>query len=175
MHPKVYRVLSILCLFFGINAVAGVRQTQFTFEGPEGWWFGNGAGLDFNKGLAHKGFGNGWVRHTHGWDAINNWVNVEPGAECTAFAWLRSSDTLTDGYMSIRGLRRDGSVGDVINETKLIGIGIPVPGHSGYYPRSFTFNSGSNSRVLFYVGLWGNGQDSWIQIDDVVISCPTPY
>ena len=25
------------------------------------------------------------------------------------------------------------------------------------------------------VGLWGNGQDSWIQVDDVVVSCPTPF
>jgi hypothetical protein len=29
--------------------------------------------------------------------------------------------------------------------------------------------------VLFYVGMWGNGRDAWIQADDVVVQCPTPF
>jgi len=35
--------------------------------------------------------------------------------------------------------------------------------------------SGNNARVLFYIGLWGNGKDSWIQIDEVFLSVKTPY
>ncbi|MFK0733153.1 MAG: hypothetical protein ACFKPT_23670 [Gloeotrichia echinulata GP01] len=157
-------------------ALAGISQTQFYFESPnEGWWFAGGAGLDYGKGLEHSGKGNGWVRNTSGWNAVNNWANVQPNSECTAAAWLRTSNTLTDGYMSVRRLNSDGSVGSVINEVKLVGAGSPNPQNRNYNRYTFNFNSGSNSKVLFYVGLWGNGKDSWIQVDDAVVSCPTPY
>ncbi|MBD2080730.1 hypothetical protein [Leptolyngbya sp. FACHB-17] len=157
-------------------ALAGIRQTGFDFESPrESWWFAGGAGLDYGKGLEHSGKGNGWVRNTSGWNAVNNCVNVEPNSECTVAAWLRKSNTLTDGYMSVRRLNRDGSVGTVINEVKLVGAGSPNPQNRGYNRYTFNFNSGSNSKVLFYVGLWGNGKDSWVQVDDVVVSCPTPF
>jgi hypothetical protein len=157
-------------------ALAGYTQTQFDFESPrEGWWFAGGAGLDYGKGLEHSGKGNGWVRNTRGWNAVNNWVKVQPNSECTVDARLRTSNTLTNGYMSVRRLNNDGSVGSVINEVKLVGAGFPNPQHRNYNRYTFNFNSGSKSIVLFYVGLWGNGKDSWIQADDAVVSCPTPY
>jgi hypothetical protein len=157
-------------------AFAGIRQTQFGFEtAREGWWFAGGAGLDYGKGLEHTGQGNGWVRNTRGWNAVNNWVNVQPNSTCTVSAWLRTSNTLTDGYISVRRMNSDGSVGNVVNELKLVGAGRANPQHRNYNRYVFDFNSGSNSRMLFYVGLHGNGRDSWIQVDDVVVSCPTPF
>lgn len=152
-----------------------VPKTQFNFETPEeGWSFAGGAGLDYDKGFEHSGRGNGWVRNTSGWNAINNLINVEPNSECSVTAWLRTSDTLTDGYMSVRPYNGDGSVGSVINEIKLIGAGAPNPQNRGYNLYTLNFNPGNNNKVLFYAGLWGNGNDSWIQIDDVEFSCVSP-
>ncbi len=153
-----------------------VPKTQLNFETPEeGWWFAGNAGLDYDRGLEHSGRGNGWVRSaTSGWNAINNSLVVEPNSECSLTAWLRTSDSLTDGYMSVRPYNSDGSVSDVINEIKLIGAGSPNPQNQNYNLYTLTFNSGENNRVLFYVGLFGNGRDSWVQVDDVEVSCVSP-
>jgi hypothetical protein len=146
--------------------------TQYIFEKKqEGWWFAGNAGLDYDKNLEHNGKGNGWVRNTSGWNAINNWLNVQSNKKCTVSAWLRTSDTLTDGYMSVRRLNSDGNPGNIINEIKLVGAGKPNPQNKNYNRYSFNFNSGTDSKLLFYVGLWGNGKDSWIQVDDVAASC----
>jgi hypothetical protein len=51
----------------------------------------------------------------------------------------------------------------------------PNPGNGDYNPFGFSFNSGENSRLLFYVGLWGNNTDEWIQVDDFVLNCYTQY
>jgi hypothetical protein len=176
------------------NASAGMTQTAWDFEpsnssnnGAYGWFFGGSAGLDTNPYstsplayYSHKGTGNAWIRNTTGWNSSNVWVSVASAptnAQCYASAWLRTSSNLTDGYMTVRsGDKADGS-GKILSEIKLVGSR-PYSGNpndKGYYLHSFSFNKGSNSRVLFYVGLWGNGQDSWIQLDDAAISCKTPY
>jgi Family of unknown function (DUF6006) len=146
--------------------------SSFNFENrSEGWWFAGNAGIDDGKNLEHNGRSNGWVRNSSGWNAVNNKADVKPNSQCTAAAWLRTSDTLTDGYMSVRSFKAGGGAGDVINEVKLVGTGSPNPQNRNYNRYTFNFNSGSNNTVLFYVGLHGNGKDSWIQADDVDISC----
>ncbi len=156
-------------------ASGGETKTQFNFESPnEGWWFAGNAGLDYDRGLEHSGRGNAWIRSTSGWNSINNSANVEPNRECRVAAWLRTSDTLTDGYMSVRSLNSDGSFGDVINEIKLVGAGSPNPQNRDYNLYTVDFNSGSSQKILLYFGLWGNGNDSWIQVDDVEVSCVSP-
>lgn len=147
-------------------------RTQFNFETKEeGWSFDGNAGLDYDRRFEHSGRGNGWVRATSGWNAILNHVNVKPNSNCQVTAWLRTSDTLTDGYISVRPLNSDGTLGNVINEVKLVGVGPPNPQNKDYNHYLFDFNSGSSNKVLFYVGLWGNGRDSLIQVDDVAIYC----
>ncbi|MBW4646059.1 MAG: hypothetical protein KME23_24225 [Goleter apudmare HA4340-LM2] len=165
-------------------ALAGLKQFRENFESPRqgsaDWFFAGTANFDNGKGLARQGKGNAWVRSTTGWNAINHWISVAPNSECSAIAWIRMSQNLTDGYMSIRGDDRTGNF-NVINERKIVYAKMSLPGlgddvfaqHYNYY--QFKFNSGNNTRVLFYVGLWGNGRDSWMQIDDVAISCQTPY
>ncbi len=144
-------------------------MAQFNFETPEeGWWVTGSAGLDFDRGFEHSGRGNGWIRNTSGWNAINNSFVVEPNSECKMNAWLRTSDTLTDGYMSVRPYNSDGSV---IKEIKLVGAGSPNPQNRHYNFYTFNFNSGSSNKILFYVGLFGNGRDAWIQVDDAAVSC----
>lgn len=179
-------MIAIAIITFSDPALAGISQTAWDFEqgsgassnnGISGWFFTGGAGLDNGKGLAYKGKGNAWVRYTKGWNAINNLVSISvpQGSECTASAWLRTSDTLTDGYMAVRdGSRSDGS-GTILNETKLVGARPPGNGNvNGYRLESFNFRMGSSGKVLFYVGLHGIGKDAWIQIDNAAITCKTP-
>lgn len=180
-------IVSIAIITCSVHAFAGVTQTAWDFEqgpgasnnnGASGWFFAGGAGLDDGKGLEHKGKGNAWVRNTTGWNAINNWVNISApsGSECTASAWLRTSDTLTDGYMSIRDADKNDGSGRIIHEIKLVGARSPGEGNiKGYRLESFDFKMGGFGKVLFYVGLHGVGKDAWIQIDDAAITCHTPF
>lgn len=162
------------------TALAGASQVSYDFEASnQGWFFTGGAGLDYGVGLAHRGIGNGWVRNTSGWNAVNVRVPVNPypeyGYDCVASAWLRTSSSLTDGYMTVRSDQSSTGRDNIIEEIKLVGAGIPNPEHKNYNQYSFRFNPGKVRNVLFYVGLWGNGQDSWIQVDDVAITCFSPY
>jgi hypothetical protein len=152
-------------------ARAGATQTWYTFESYRhpSWWTGGGAGFDYGLGYAHAGLGNAWVRGTSGWNSVNTSINVHPGSDCVASAWLRLSPGLSDGYMSVRRWNGD-QPGPVLNEVRLVSSG-PV----AYQWFSFPFNPGAQSEVLFYIGLWGNGRDTWIQADDVVVHCPVPY
>src|SRR4051812_10693453 len=115
-------------LFMSTTSQAGIRQFSEDFEQPaRSWFFTGGAGLDYNKGYAHRGKGNAWVRQTAGWNAANIWVDVPPHSECSVNAWLRYSPTLTDGYISVR-YDKDGRPDhnfDVINERRLVGPEAP--------------------------------------------------
>jgi hypothetical protein len=172
---KNFGILLGICATFYTQtnpAIAGIRQFSENFERPRqgsnDWFFAGNANFDNGKGLAYQGQGNGWVRNTTGWNAINHWIPTTPNSECSARALIRVSQTLTDGYMSIRGDDRINNFG-VINERKI------VYANPNYNVYQFNFNSGNNTRVLFYTGLWGNGRDSWMQIDNVSVSCKTPY
>jgi hypothetical protein len=156
-------------------AHAGVSQFADDFESGShrAWFMTGGAGLDFNKGLARRGAGNAWVRATTGWNAVNTFQRMAPpiGAKCEVSAWLRLSPNVTDGYMAVRGANQGEDPGPVINEIKLVGPTPPDPANAGYKQFRFEFRRPPTSGILFYVGLWGNGRDAWIQIDDVVMEC----
>ncbi|WP_437673226.1 hypothetical protein [Sorangium sp. So ce131] len=155
------------------DARAGALLWSNGFEGAEqsSWWFAGNAGVDAGIGLSHGGASNGWARNYSGWNAVNTWVSAWPGSTCEVGAWIRSSSTLTDGYMSIRSA--DGSM-RILNEVRIVGSGPANPSHAGYNFYSFNFVADGRYQ-LFYAGLWGNGQDSWLQVDDVYVYCPTPY
>jgi hypothetical protein len=153
---------------------SGPTAFRWGFEsGADDWFFAGTAGLDSGKSLEHTGTGNAWVRASSGWNAVNRWVDAGAQHSCDLSAWLRTSDTLTDGYMSVRkGDKSDGS-GAVIKEIKLVGARPPGgdPADKGYHLEGFSFDTGDQARVLLYVGLWGVGKDAWIQIDDVSLTC----
>jgi hypothetical protein len=152
------------------EAIMGIEQFSDNFEPPDRDWFlTGGAGFDRGKGLAHKGDGNAWVRATSGWNAINRFHDVQPGSTYTVGAWLRLSPSVTDGYFSVREARERNGEGQIITQRKLVGPGPTNPDNADYNEVSFSFDTGDLSTVLIYVGLWGNGQDAWIQIDDFVL------
>ncbi|MFM0523040.1 hypothetical protein PQR08_37075 [Caballeronia jiangsuensis] len=176
---KVYLVTAA-ALIAALNvgtAYAGVQQEFQDFESsrpPAGWIPTGIAGFDYGKGLAHQGEGNSWVRAVRGWNAINKWIRMPKNSDCIARAWIRHSDSLTDGYMTVRG-GNGSSFGPVITEVKLSGPNRPNPAEKNYNLYELNFYSGDNPQLLFYVGLYGNGRDSWVQVDDVVVSCFTRY
>lgn len=155
----------------------GIVIYSENFENPShDWFFAGNAGFDLDKGLARQGRGNAWVRNYKDWNAINIWRPVYPQSVYKAFAWLRFSSNLKAGYMSVRNDNEDGG-GDftVIKEIKLVGPAPDNPDQKGYNPYEFEFFTGNNSRILFYIGLHGKGDDEWIQIDEVSLSTKTDY
>ena len=89
-----------------------------------------------------------------------------------SFCMVKNIRYLTDGYMTVRDADKDDGSGRIIQEKKLVGARSPGEGNvNGYRLEAFNFTMGTFGRVLFYVGLCGNGKDSWIQIDDAAITC----
>jgi hypothetical protein len=131
------------------------------FEGTDAgaWWFTGNAGVDVGLGLSRTGANDGWVRAPSGWNAVNTSIPAATGATCTVGAWLRTT-AVVDGYMSIRSWN-----GAILDEVHLTGS------PDGTYDfHTFNFLADGSS-VLFYVGLWGDGSDTWIQVDDVSSTC----
>lgn len=145
-----------------------ILDEQFDQPGSE-WFFTGNAGYDFGKGLAHFGPNNAWVRATSGWNAINRFQTVVPHTDYIVSAWLRFSDSLTDGYFSVRAAPELNGEGRILTERKLVGPNHPNPSKDNYNRFRLRFDTQGWERILLYVGLWGMGQDAWIQIDDVQV------
>ena len=75
----------------------------------------------------------------------------------TVTAWIRTSANNTDGYF---GLRTAG--GQVLGEQRFGRL-------DGYTKLRVTVNTGANTSLVLYAGLWANG-DTWFQIDDVSVA-----
>ena len=108
-------------------------------------------------GLARTGAGNGWVRNTSGWNDVHQTVAVTASRTYTVTAWVRTSANNADGYF---GLRTTG--GQVVGEQHFGRL-------DGYTQLSVVVNSGANTSLVAYAGLWANG-DTWLQVDDVAAS-----
>ena len=129
------------------------------FESPGlGPWVCTGqCGADHGAGLARTGTGNGWIRNTSGWNNLHQTIAVIPNHTYTISAWVRTSANNADGYF---GLRTPG--GQVVGEQRF--------GRADDYTQvTRTVNSGSNSTLVVYAGLWANG-DTWAQVDDVSVT-----
>jgi hypothetical protein len=134
---------------------AGFEQnTTSTLVSP--WYFNTGSqgDVDVNKGFAHTGANNGFVRNSSGWNAIKQEIFVEPNTDYTLSAYLRTSSNSNNGYFGVRQLYN----GPMINE---IHISTSLP---GYTKKTVTFNSGNNHSVEIFAGIWANG-DTWMQMD----------
>jgi hypothetical protein len=115
-------------------------------------------GVDINKGLAATGKNNAFIRSApHEWNAITQFIDIDPSKEYGASAAIRTSGNVRDGYFGIRN-----EVGAIIKEVKFG----PLP---RYKTLTFFFRAPRQSVVKLYIGYWPPGEDSWIQIDDVVV------
>ncbi|WP_163505509.1 DUF4185 domain-containing protein [Fodinicola acaciae] len=116
-----------------------------------------GGGVDRGAGLSHSGANNGFVRSSSGWNNLEQTVSVKPNTTYKLTGWIRTSANNTDGYF---GARTTG--GTVVSEKKFGNL-------PGYTQLSVTVNSGSQTQLQVYGGLWANG-DTWLQLDDVALT-----
>jgi hypothetical protein len=107
------------------------------------------------------------------WSAINHWQTVRAGDSCVFAVWVKTSGELPNGYVSVR--RQDpgtGGPGPVVAEHNLSGLRPAGDAKdNGYQLVQVDFPTGDSTKLLFYVGLWGDDKNSWIEIDDVTILC----
>ncbi len=137
----------------GVNLVANSG-----FEsGIASWSCAGACGIDAGIGLAHGGTGDGWVRNTTGWNDLHQSLQVSPNHTYQISGWIRTSGTNRAGYFGLRTMS-----GEVVGEKPFAALG-------GYTRITATVNSGANHTLVVYAGLWANGDDTWLQLDDVSV------
>ncbi|ATB33920.1 DUF4185 domain-containing protein [Melittangium boletus] len=135
------------------------QQPGATATSP--WYVEGKGGVDRGLGFTRSGANNGWVRNdVPGWNALKQEVAVTPNTQYTLSAWVKTSNTLNEGYFGARMLRG----GPILNELKLTQ---PL---GGYTQLSVRFNSGANHSVEIFAGVWANNGDTWLQADDFVMT-----
>lgn len=123
-------------------------------SGSASWECAGRCGVDEGAALARSGTGNGWVRNSSGWNDLHQTVDVEPNRAYRVSAWIRTSANNANGYFGVRT-----TSGQVLAERKIGSL-------AGYTQVSVTVDSGANTGLVVFGGLWANG-DTWLQIDDV--------
>jgi hypothetical protein len=137
--------------------------TNGAFEGASaGWQITGNSSIDHVS--PHTGTGALVLSGTSGWTSVNQWIPVAKNMRYRAGAWVRTSATAIDGWFSVRG----GGAFDVINQ-------VHYGAMSGDYRWiTFDFDSGPNISVLLYIGFWGQGTPSFVEIDDVSVANAAP-
>ena len=134
-----------------------VSDGDFESAGLGPWACQGQCGADHGAGLARTGTGNGWVRNTSGWNDLHQTISVAANQTYTVSAWIRTSTNNADGYL---GLRTSG--GQVVGEQRFTRL-------DGYTKVTATVNSGPNTSLVVYAGIWANG-DTWARVDDVSVA-----
>lgn len=133
------------------------QQTTSIVSAP---WNVEGAGsqgIDLNRGFAHSGQNNGWIRTSDSnWHSIFQAVSVQPNTNYTLTNWIMNNFAQNVGYFGVR--KADGTT--VLQETSFNALPF-------YTQQIVNFNSGSNGTVTIYVGFWGQSTDYWMRLDDV--------
>lgn len=137
------------------NAVA---DPGFESAGMGPWTCAGQCGVDQGLGNAHSGANNGWVRNTTGWNDIDQTISVAPNTDYTLTGWVRTSADNSAGYFGVRDLG-----GNVIGEDEYNSL-------PGYTELTVHLNTGDNTSVEVYGGLWALNQDTWAQFDDVSLT-----
>ena len=134
-----------------------VADGDFEAPGLGPWACLGNCGADHGAGLARTGTGNGWVRNSSGFNDIHQTISVATNHSYRVSAWIRTSANNADGYMGLRTLG-----GQVLGEARYGRL-------DGYTNVTTTVNSGANTSLVVYTGLWANG-DTWAQVDDVSVT-----
>lgn len=122
------------------------------------WACYRACGTDRYLGNARSGTGNGWVRNRSGWNDIHQTVPVAANTNYRLSGWVRTSTNSDNGYF---GVRTTG--GTVIGERRFTRL-------DGYTWLSVNVNTGNNTQLVVYGGVWTDHGDIWMQIDDVALT-----
>jgi hypothetical protein len=122
--------------------------------GTGGFWACSGnCGID-NSHWGYSGDRNGFARYNHGWQDVHQTVPVTANTSYQLTGFIRTSANSDNGFM---GARTTGNV--VISEAHYTAIG-------PWTRIVVNFNSGANTSVVVYAGVWTDNGDIWIQLDD---------
>jgi hypothetical protein len=127
------------------------------FEGSLAPWTCTGQCGHDGGGFSRTGTGNGWVRNTSGWNDLHQTVSVQTNRNYRVTGWIRTSANNADGYFGLRT-----TSGQVVGERR-------YGRFDGYTQVTFDVNSGNNTQLVVFAGLWANG-DTWAQVDDVSVT-----
>jgi S-formylglutathione hydrolase FrmB len=130
---------------------------DFEAAGLGPWACQGNCGADHGAGNGHGGTGNGWVRNTSGFNDLHQTIGVTANTTYAVSAWIRTSTNNADGYFGLRT-----ASGQVVGEQRYGRL-------DGYTKVTATVNSGANTSLVIYAGLWANG-DTWAQVDDVTVA-----
>ncbi|MFZ5756036.1 MAG: alpha/beta hydrolase [Pseudomonadota bacterium] len=150
---------------FANPPAAGNALADAGFEGSGGntgvapWECLRSCGVDRYLGYARSGVGNGWVRNRRaGWNDIHQTVQVAANTRYTLTGWVRTSANSDNGFF---GVRTNG--GTVIGERQFTRL-------DGYTKLTVNVNTGNNTQLVVFGGVWTDHGDIWLQIDDVSLT-----
>jgi S-formylglutathione hydrolase FrmB len=135
-----------------------VPDADFEGAGNGPWVCSASCGVDHGLGNARTGSANGWARGWTGWTDINQTLQVAANTNYRLTGWVRTSANSNNGYF---GVRTTG--GTVIGERNFARL-------NGYTQITVNLNTGNNTQVVVYGGVWTNWGDTWMQIDDVALT-----
>lgn len=137
-------------------------ETQTSITSSSTPWWSEGSlsyGVDVNAGKARSGQDNAWIAtSSSSWGALRQTIAVTANTNYRLIVWVKSSSNLDAGWIGARN-----SSGTLLGEIR---HGQSSAGWSRYI---VTFNSGSNTSVRLYTGMYGTGTSTWEQIDDVTL------
>jgi len=157
LNDAMPRILAALQAPGGGTPTNLAADGDFESAGLGPWACLGNCGADHGAGLARTGTGNGWVRNSSGWNDLHQTITVAANRTHTVSAWIRTSANNADGYLGLRTLG-----GQVVGEQRFTRL-------DGYTKVTATVNSGPNTSLVLYAGLWANG-DTWAQVDDVTVA-----
>lgn len=127
-------------------------------DGTNGTWACSpNCGIDTAPAASFTGDHNAFVRYNSGWRNLWQNVAVQPHTAYRLTGWIRTSVNSDNGYF---GARTTG--GTVISEAHFVSVG-------PWTRFTVDFDSGGNSTVQVYAGVWTNSGDIWLQLDDVAV------
>jgi len=139
------------------NLVVNPSFERGVAMGDGAWSCTNNCGIDTAPASAFSGDHNAFVRYNSGWRNIYQDVTVQPHTKYRLTGFIRTSINSDNGYFGART-----AAGQVISEAHFVSVG-------AWTRFTVDVDSGANSTLQLYAGVWTNSGDIWLQLDDVAL------
>lgn len=127
-------------------------------DGTNGTWACTpNCGIDTAPASSFSGDHNAFVRYNQGWRNLSQDVSVQPGTKYRLTGYIRTSANSDNGYFGART-----TAGVVLSEAHFVSVG-------PWTRFTVDVDSGANSTIQVYAGVWTNSGDIWLQLDDVAV------
>ncbi|MBN9195251.1 MAG: DUF4185 domain-containing protein [Microbacterium sp.] len=127
-------------------------------DGTNGTWACTpNCGIDTAPASSFSGDHNAFVRYNQGWRNLSQDVSVQPGTKYRLTGYIRTSANSDNGYFGART-----TAGVVLSEAHFVSVG-------PWTRFTVDVDSGANSTIQVYAGVWTNSGDIWLQLDDVAL------